>query len=296
MFFSAQTGKYGFLSFFSPHSVQFEDITFPTAYHAYVYKKFEVSDPRWVKKVLSSDNATLKKMSNFRGRPLAQGWEGRRYSVMKTIVFLKLEQHPLISKGVLRLLETQKVLFNAKEHTFWGCYGENMLSKIYEEYRKENTPDTPVVVVQETKTVDVPVLVSVPATPVAPVTPVTPVEPVEPVTPVTPVTPESDSESDAEDNIDVTGIIDKFEKVEKVEKKKQPKKTLILNFNTVEDTVNTICIPVSDLRHASGKDPMDELTQIAKKIVELDETTNVVIKDKHKWCKKQVEKLKAELL
>jgi ribA/ribD-fused uncharacterized protein len=136
--FKFTNAPYGFLSNFSLHPVTFGGRLYKTTEHLYQSMKFQDHDSR--EQIRAAMTA---KESAQLGRTLpgmVANWDDIKLDVMRKIIRLKVEQHPVIAKGLLMSGEAELVEDSNKD-TFWGRKptgeGYNWLGVLWMELRKE---------------------------------------------------------------------------------------------------------------------------------------------------------------
>lgn len=130
------TCEYGFLSNFSPDSVKYEGILYPTSEHAFqAAKTLDIGERRKIAGLKTPGKAK----SAGRKLKLRKDWNSVRISVMCDILRIKFSTDPLKTK----LLETGDATLiegNTWGDMFWGKVdgeGENWLGKLLMKVRAE---------------------------------------------------------------------------------------------------------------------------------------------------------------
>lgn len=124
---------------FSAYTVCIWDITFPTAEHAFQWKKFSVSHPKIAKSIFAAGSPdAVKKISNKNKNKVLKQWYTERVGVMEQILKAKTEQHEDVRK-ILRKTGKKTIIENSPVDSFWGIgpdgKGENMVGKIWMKIR-----------------------------------------------------------------------------------------------------------------------------------------------------------------
>jgi N-glycosidase YbiA len=126
---------------FSAHVVEIWGVTFPTAEHAYQWKKFHSSNPDVSEKILIAKSPEkVKQISHAYESQVSQKWHDEKVSVMKEILHAKLTQHSDVLER-LRATGDRLIAENSPVDSFWGVGedgdGENMVGKIWMSLRDE---------------------------------------------------------------------------------------------------------------------------------------------------------------
>lgn len=130
---------YEALNNWSAHKVEIWSISFPTAEHAYQWKKFSQTAPDVAEKILSAPSpwATYQiNKANHNKSP--KNWNEQKLGIMLQIISAKLDQHKDVQE---RLLATgnRQIIENSPWDTFWGAGPEgkdqNNLGKLWMQLR-----------------------------------------------------------------------------------------------------------------------------------------------------------------
>ncbi len=134
------------LSSFSAFQVVIWNLKFPTAEHAYHWRKFmHLSDTNAQDYILRAPSAheAFKLAKSFeRAGLLPPTWEAERVEVMRQILKAKVSQHEYVKR---KLLETgnRELIEDSWRDDFWGWGehkdGQNQLGKLWMELRGELT-------------------------------------------------------------------------------------------------------------------------------------------------------------
>jgi ribA/ribD-fused uncharacterized protein len=127
------------LNNFSAHTVEVWGNIFPTAEHAYQWKKFEGSDPSHAEKIARTRSPWLAKKMGQEGnyRP---NWSDTKVNAMREILQAKVAQHDDV-RAVLASTGTKLIVENSPVDGFWGGgpegNGENWVGKLFMEIREK---------------------------------------------------------------------------------------------------------------------------------------------------------------
>lgn len=126
---------------FSAYTVQIWDKEFPTAEHAYQWKKYNETHPELAKQILEAKNPNaVKKISDANKDKVSPDWTEKKVAIMEDIVRAKVQQHEKVRK-LLEESETRTIIENSPDDDFWGigpnADGQNMLGKIWMRLREE---------------------------------------------------------------------------------------------------------------------------------------------------------------
>lgn len=126
---------------FSAHAVKLWGIQFPTAEHAFQWKKFSVVQPDVAETILTAKSPhKVKEISdaNKANQPLA--WHDEKVSVMEQILKAKADQHEDV-RDALKRTGNRKIFENSPVDNFWGIgpykNGQNIVGNIWIKIRKE---------------------------------------------------------------------------------------------------------------------------------------------------------------
>ena len=130
-------GKYRWLSNFYPCTVVIDDITYPTAEHAFVAAK---TTEHYLKiKIASIETAGLAKKFG-RNMVLRDDWDAIRIDEMYKIVLAKFEQSAWLKAKLLETYPAELIEGNYWNDRFWGQdlagYGSNHLGIILMKVRE----------------------------------------------------------------------------------------------------------------------------------------------------------------
>ncbi|MBS4036393.1 MAG: NADAR family protein [Ignavibacterium sp.] len=127
---------------FSAHRINIWGLTFPTAEHAYHWKKFYISAPDLAQKILLVGSPEAVKQISIKYKDkVSANWHEIKVSVMEEIFRAKAEQHEDVRE---RLKKTGKkqIIENSPVDSFWGIGpkedGQNIVGKIWMKIRDES--------------------------------------------------------------------------------------------------------------------------------------------------------------
>ena len=129
--------SFGF-STFSTHSIQLNPHgVFPTLESAYNAHK-KLTDPAYVQKQLKTSNPYYSRQLS-KSIPFNPDWSSNKYTVMRTLYTLKLEQHSDFKKNLMYSL-LSPIYFNSKYDVYWGIgafgVGQNKLGEMLMKLRE----------------------------------------------------------------------------------------------------------------------------------------------------------------
>ncbi len=124
---------------FSAHSVHIWGVTFPTAEHAYQWKKFNFYYPEIAKNILAAKSPdAAKKISDQNESKVYSGWHTEKVGFMEQILKAKAAQHEDVREVLVRT-GNRTIVENSPEDGFWGAVpdskGENMVGKLWMKIR-----------------------------------------------------------------------------------------------------------------------------------------------------------------
>lgn len=131
------TGKYSFLSNFSPHPVFAFGRGWKTAEHAYQGAKTAIPSER---DYVALQQTPGKAKRAGRKVTLIEGWDEVKIDMMTIIVRKKFSQHPDIQKKLIDTGDAELIEGNHWGDKYWGVCdgeGENHLGKILMQIREE---------------------------------------------------------------------------------------------------------------------------------------------------------------
>jgi len=147
------TGKYGFLSNFSPHSAVYCNVFYATAEHAFQGHKAliagRIDKHDEVLRIRESQPGKAKRTCNRHNMPMPQElveyWNDMSYRVMLDIVRSKFSRNSWLKRQLLLTGDTELIEGNNWGDDIWGCIrdssngwtGENKLGEILMQVREE---------------------------------------------------------------------------------------------------------------------------------------------------------------
>lgn len=125
----------------SAHQIDIWGKRFPTAEHAYQYKKFEYSDPAWAEKIRTAKSPYEAKQIAYQKSIDQAAWGIIRESVMLELLQAKIAQHEDVKQALLATGGGAIAQIGRENDGFWGMgtdgYGENVLGKLWMHLRDE---------------------------------------------------------------------------------------------------------------------------------------------------------------
>lgn len=125
---------------FSAHSIHIWGIDFPTAEHAFQWKKFSTFNPDIAKRIATAKSPhAVKEISEANKSEVTKDWFDIRASVMEEILRSKVSQHEDV-KEILLKTGSRGIIENSPVDSYWGIgiggSGQNMLGKIWMKIRE----------------------------------------------------------------------------------------------------------------------------------------------------------------
>lgn len=126
---------------FSAHRIDIWDKSFPTAEHAFQWKKFSISAPRIAQSILDARSPEMAHRIAKQNKANANSsWHDEKVKIMKEIFQAKLEQNIDVQE-ILAKTGNRVIIENSPIDSFWGSGaendGQNMIGKIWMEMRSE---------------------------------------------------------------------------------------------------------------------------------------------------------------
>ena len=120
---------------FSAYTVDIWGRRFPTAEHAFQWKKFERSAPEVAEAVFRAGSPNeAKEIARAHKAERAQDWEEVKVGIMEEIFRTKAVQHEDVREA-LRKSGSRRIVENSPVDSFWGCgpdgRGENMVGQLW---------------------------------------------------------------------------------------------------------------------------------------------------------------------
>jgi ribA/ribD-fused uncharacterized protein len=135
------TPRYYVFDNFSACSVSLWGQVFPTAEHAYQWKKFCEHSPSVAQRILKAPSPyAVKKVSDAHKDQVSPDWSRQKKSVMEEILRAKLAQHEDVAS---KLKETHHkiIIENSPTDRYWGIgvegTGQNILGTLWMKLRDE---------------------------------------------------------------------------------------------------------------------------------------------------------------
>ena len=119
----------------SPYRVKIWGHTFPTAEHAYQYKKFETLDPKLANRIRRAACPEKAKQLGWSKPINRKEWDEIRVSVMQEILSAKCAQHEEVQRALKSTGNTAIIQHADDSDTFWGIgmrgNGKNTMGKLW---------------------------------------------------------------------------------------------------------------------------------------------------------------------
>ena len=128
------TPKFYIFDNFSAHPINLWGMKFPTAEHAYQWKKFSVSAPDIANEIIKAASpSAVKKISNNHKDKMPATWDDDKASIMEQILKAKVEQHEDVRKKLIKT-DQKTIIENSPTDGYWGIgpdkNGKNMVGVI----------------------------------------------------------------------------------------------------------------------------------------------------------------------
>lgn len=135
------TPRFYALDSFAAYSIELWGKKFPTAEHAYQWKKYSESNPALAEQIFQAENPNaVKKLSDVHKQEVSETFTAQKVAVMEEIVRAKANQHEKI-RALLAESGNKVIIENSPDDAFWGAGphndGQNMLGKIWMKIRDE---------------------------------------------------------------------------------------------------------------------------------------------------------------
>lgn len=125
---------------FSAHTVEIWGNLFPTAEHAFQWKKFEETDPDHAEKVKLAGSPSLAKKIAHQNSNRRSDWDRVKVAFMRDIIQAKVAQHEDV-REILLATGDKEIIENSPTDNFWGGgvdgLGENWVGKILTDVRDQ---------------------------------------------------------------------------------------------------------------------------------------------------------------
>jgi len=129
------------LDSFSAHTVKIWGVIFPTAEHAYHWKKFAKTRPDIAEKILAAPSPhTAKEIADAHKVNLPKNWHDKKVFIMEEIFRAKAKQHTDVRETLKRTGKRQ-IVENSPVDDFWGTgpnkTGKNVTGQLWMKIRNE---------------------------------------------------------------------------------------------------------------------------------------------------------------
>jgi len=133
------TPAFDALNNFSAHTVELWGKRFPTAEHAYQWRKFGENQPDIAARILEAGSPeAAQQIAHTHNNLVPKGWHEKKVAVMEDVLRAKLMQHEDVL-GVLKRSGKRQIVENSPIDDFWGCgpksNGENMMGVLWMKLR-----------------------------------------------------------------------------------------------------------------------------------------------------------------
>ena len=128
---------------FSAHRVKIWGLEFPTAEHAFQWKKFSQVMPDISALILEAPSPEAAKQISIENKKyMSENWHQEKVAVMEEIFRAKAEQNQDVREALKRSGKRQ-IIENSPVDSFWGIGpngdGQNMVGKIWMKIRDDKT-------------------------------------------------------------------------------------------------------------------------------------------------------------
>lgn len=136
------SNKYDPLNNWSAHQVKLWGKTFPTAEHAFHYRKYTETAPEIARKILKAPSpwAAMQIRRKYKKEVRQDWWGSVELGIMTEIIRAKVEQNEDVRQCLIAT-GSKKIIENSPWDEFWGNgpdkKGKNMLGVIMMEVREE---------------------------------------------------------------------------------------------------------------------------------------------------------------
>lgn len=108
------------LNNFSAHAINLWGIEFPTAEHAFQWKKFSENRPDLAEQILAAKSPhAVKEISDANKNNQPPNWQEQKVSIMEKILRAKVKQHEDVL-NVLKRTGERQIIENSPVDSFWG--------------------------------------------------------------------------------------------------------------------------------------------------------------------------------
>ncbi len=130
------------LNNFSAHQVEIWNKRFPTAEHAFQWKKFSEVCPDIAERILRAGCPEEAQQIAHKHKPeQPKDWHEKKVAVMEEILRAKLAQHETV-RDALHRSGKRRIVENSPVDAFWGCgpdgTGTNMMGVLWMKIRNEH--------------------------------------------------------------------------------------------------------------------------------------------------------------
>lgn len=127
------------LNNWSAHQIKLWGKVFPTAEHAYQFKKFDMTDSDIAQKIFDAPSPwAAHQLAQTYKAQARDDWDTLKYSIMHEIIVAKADQHVDVRER-LKKTKGRTIIKDSPMDSFWGCgadgLGENNLGKIWMDIR-----------------------------------------------------------------------------------------------------------------------------------------------------------------
>ncbi|HBV01253.1 MAG TPA: Swarming motility protein ybiA [Candidatus Taylorbacteria bacterium] len=106
---------------FSAHRIEIWGMRFPTAEHAYQWRKFEETHQDISKQILNAGSPEeAQQIARRHKSKMPKDWHYTKVAVMEEILRAKLAQHETV-RDTLKRSDNRKIIENSPIDSFWGC-------------------------------------------------------------------------------------------------------------------------------------------------------------------------------
>lgn len=135
------TPKYYAFDNFSAFAIELWGHVFPTAEHAYQWKKFNVSNSSVISEIIAARSARdTKVIADVHSTEVSVEWNTVKLTFMEVILRAKLDQHQKV-RELLMQTKGKNIFENSPTDAYWGVGpegdGENHLGKLWMKLRSE---------------------------------------------------------------------------------------------------------------------------------------------------------------
>src|SRR3989344_3054611 len=137
------TSAFDALNNFSAHTVELWGRRFPTAEHAFQWKKFSEVRPEISEEIFSAGcPEDAQRIAHAHKPEQPKDWHERKVGIMEEILRAKHAQHPTVQEALART-GTRTIVENSPVDSFWGIgpdgNGKNMVGVLWQMVREAET-------------------------------------------------------------------------------------------------------------------------------------------------------------